>query len=36
VGSTVITSLEPGKELFPQVRRSDLLVEKLTGMVLID
>lgn len=36
VGSTVITSLEPGKELFPRVRRSDLLVEKLTGMVLID
>jgi hypothetical protein len=36
IGRTVITSLEPGKELFPLVRPKDLLVEKLTRMVLLN
>lgn len=36
VGRTVITTLAPGKELFPRVRPQDLLVEKLTRMVLLN
>lgn len=36
VGRTVITTLTPGKELFPRVRPGDLLVEKLTRMVLLN
>jgi hypothetical protein len=36
VGRTVITTLELGRELFPLVRHCDLLLEKLTGMVLLD
>lgn len=36
VGRTVITTLAPGKELFPLVRPGDLLVEKLTRMVLLN
>jgi hypothetical protein len=36
VGRTVITTLEPGKERFPRVRPKDLLVEKLTRMVLLN
>jgi hypothetical protein len=36
VGRTVITTLEPGKEQFPRVQPKDLLVEKLTRMVLLN
>lgn len=36
VGRTVITTLEPGKEQFPLVQPEDLLVEKLTRMVLLN
>lgn len=36
VGRTVITTLEPGKEQFPLVQPKDLLVEKLTRMVLLN
>jgi hypothetical protein len=36
VGRTVITTLEPGKERFPLVQPKDLLVEKLTQMVLLN
>lgn len=36
VGRTVITALAPGKEQFPLVQPEDLLVEKLTRMVLLN
>jgi len=36
VGRTVITTLAPGKEQFPLVQPQDLLVEKLTRMVLLN
>jgi hypothetical protein len=36
VGCTVITTLAPGKEQFPLVQPQDLLVEKLTRMVLLN
>ncbi|MDZ7663831.1 MAG: NlpC/P60 family N-terminal domain-containing protein [Desulfotignum sp.] len=36
IGRTVITTLEPGKEQFPLVQPEDLLVEKLTRMVLLN
>jgi hypothetical protein len=36
VGRTVITTLEPGKEQYPLVQPKDLLVEKLTRMVLLN
>jgi hypothetical protein len=36
VGRTVITTLEPGKEQYPLVQPEDLLVEKLTRMVLLN
>lgn len=36
VGRTVITTLEPGKDQFPLVQPKDLLVEKLTRMVLLN
>jgi hypothetical protein len=36
VGRTVITTLEPGKEQYPLVQPQDLLVEKLTRMVLLN
>ncbi len=35
-GRTVITTLTPGKKLFPRVRPGNLLVEKLTRMVLLN
>lgn len=35
VGRTVITTLEPGKAQFPLVQPRDLLIEKLTRMVLL-
>jgi hypothetical protein len=36
VGKTVITSLEPGREFFPYGWPGRLLIDKLTGMVLLD
>ncbi|MEX1300772.1 MAG: NlpC/P60 family N-terminal domain-containing protein [Desulfotignum sp.] len=36
VGRTVITTLAPGKEQFPLVQPEDLLIEKLTRMVLLN
>ena len=36
VGRTVITTLAPGKEQFPLVQPGDLLVKKLTRMVLLN
>jgi hypothetical protein len=36
VGRTVITTLAPGKEQYPLVQPQDLLVEKLTRMVLLN
>ena len=36
VGRTVITTLAPGKEQFPLVQPQDLLIEKLTRMVLLN
>ncbi|MDT8379093.1 MAG: NlpC/P60 family N-terminal domain-containing protein [Desulfotignum sp.] len=36
LGRTVITTLAPGKEQFPLVQPGDLLVEKLTRMVLLN
>jgi cell wall-associated NlpC family hydrolase len=36
LGKVVITSLEPGRELLTLVRPDGLLLERLTGMVLLD
>jgi cell wall-associated NlpC family hydrolase len=36
IGRTVITTLEPGKELLPGPSPTGLLVDRLTGMALID
>jgi hypothetical protein len=36
VGKTVVTSLEPGREFFPSGGAGALLIDKLTGMVLLD
>ncbi len=36
IGRTVITSLEPGKEGFPPVPSSGLILEQLTAMALLD
>jgi hypothetical protein len=36
LGKTLITSLEAGKELVPFARPGGLLIERLTGMVLLD
>lgn len=36
IGRTVVTSLEPGREFFPFGWPGRLLIDKLTGMVLLD
>lgn len=36
VGKTVVTTLEPGREIFPSGWTGRLLIDKLTGMVLLD
>ena len=36
VGKAVVTSLEPGREFFPFAWPGTLLIDKLTGMVLLD